>query len=76
MLANTENAWSKSDFERVFEAEVAKKRSDKSYRVFNEIGRLANDYPHAENTVNKVTVWCSNDYLGMSRHPFVTSKMK
>ncbi|KII69429.1 5-aminolevulinate synthase, nonspecific, mitochondrial [Thelohanellus kitauei] len=58
-----------------------KKTSD-IYRVFNRVGRLANKFTTAEafrtdqhpNNVEEprnVSVWCSNDYLGMSRHPKV-----
>lgn len=68
------NAFNYDDF---FHAEIEKKHKDKSYRYFNNINRLAKSYPMAH-TANgdHVTVWCSNDYLGMSRHPVVVDAMK
>jgi len=54
-----------------------KKHADKSYRYFNNINRLAREFPQAHMTdVDKrVTVWCSNDYLGMGRNPAVLQSM-
>ncbi|RKP19012.1 tetrapyrrole biosynthesis, 5-aminolevulinic acid synthase [Rozella allomycis CSF55] len=64
-------------YERIFSNEIEKKKKDHSYRIFNEINRLANDYPKAETSnTDKVTVWCSNDYLGMSKHPKVLNAIR
>jgi 5-aminolevulinate synthase len=66
------------DYEAYFQEELDKKHKDKTYRYFNNINRLAQKFPKAH-TVEKeehVDVWCSNDYLGMSRHPTVTEAMK
>jgi 5-aminolevulinate synthase len=65
------------DYEDCFGKEIEKKHRDKSYRYFNNINRLAEQFPKAH-TANgeKVTVWCSNDYLGMSKHPLVVDSMK
>lgn len=57
-------------------AEIEKKKKDDTYRIFKKVNRLAESFPHAKdfsyNTQGKnITVWCSNDYLGMSRHPEV-----
>ncbi|KAL1579526.1 5-aminolevulinate synthase, mitochondrial [Candida albicans P76067] len=58
--------------------ELEKKRSDKSYRYFNNINRLANEFPKAHRTQeeDKVTVWCSNDYLGMGKNENTLKEMK
>lgn len=66
------------DYEAFYTAELEKKHKDKSYRYFNNINRLAQQYPqaHTGNFNEQVTVWCSNDYLGMSRHPLVVESMK
>ncbi|KAI8847455.1 pyridoxal phosphate-dependent transferase, partial [Chytridium lagenaria] len=57
--------------------EIDKKHSDKSYRYFNNINRLAQEFPKAHVASGEhVTVWCSNDYLGMSKHPLVVQDMK
>eukprot|EP00158_Paraphelidium_tribonemae_P005623 Partr_v1_DN27436_c1_g1_i2_m72163 putative synthase len=73
------NASSSSFFsyDAAFRAEVAKKHKDKSYRYFNNINRLAGSFPRAHTGSGKdVTVWCSNDYLGMSRNPVVIDSIK
>ena len=65
------------DYDSVFRREVDKKRRDKSYRFFNNINRLAKDFPMAHSHCQEnITVWCSNDYLGMSGHPVVVDAMK
>jgi 5-aminolevulinate synthase len=50
----------------------------RSYRYFNNINRLAAKFPvaHTSNTKDEVDVWCSNDYLGMSKNPVVLETMK
>lgn len=60
-------------YEAVFRSDLEKKRSDRSYRYFNNINRLAHEFPraHREKEASKVTVWCANDYLGIGSHPEV-----
>lgn len=67
----------KFDYEGFYNAELEKKHKDKSYRYFNNINRLAKEFPraHMANKDEKVTVWCSNDYLGMGRNPQVLDRM-
>ncbi|GMM36403.1 5-aminolevulinate synthase [Saccharomycopsis crataegensis] len=66
------------DYEGMFEDELMKKRQDKSYRYFNNINRLAKEFPKAHRDLesDKVTVWCSNDYLGMGRNQEVLKAMQ
>jgi 5-aminolevulinate synthase len=54
-----------------------KKHKDKSYRYFNNINRLAQEFPqaHMSEANKRVTVWCSNDYLGMGRNKQVLDAM-
>src|SRR5262249_210343 len=61
------------DYEGFYSAELEKKHKDKSYRYFNNINRLAAKFPvaHTASHGEEVHVWCSNDYLGMSKNPVV-----
>jgi len=64
-------------YEDFFHEQVELKKRDRSYRYFNNINRLAAAYPMAKTGSGRdVTVWCSNDYLGMSRHPVVIDAIK
>lgn len=66
------------DYGGFLDEEIAKKRLDKSYRYFNNINRLAEEFPraHMTNEGKRVTVWCANDYLGMGTNPKVIKAMK
>ncbi|SCW04057.1 LAFE_0H04962g1_1 [Lachancea fermentati] len=66
------------DYDGLFEHELQKKRVDKSYRFFNNINRLAKEFPlaHRQLEDDKVTVWCSNDYLALSKNQEVVDVMK
>ncbi|KAF2811064.1 5-aminolevulinate synthase-like protein [Mytilinidion resinicola] len=65
------------DYDGFYHKELDKKHKDKSYRYFNNINRLAKEFPraHMASKEEKVTVWCSNDYLGMGRNPHVLMSM-
>jgi 5-aminolevulinate synthase len=67
------------DFEAFFTDELDRLHSDGSYRVFTEIERHAGSFPGATRHIDgrraPVTVWCSNDYLGMGQHPKVIEAM-
>ncbi|KAI2639678.1 tetrapyrrole biosynthesis, 5-aminolevulinic acid synthase [Hypomontagnella submonticulosa] len=67
----------KFDYHAFYQGELDKKHKDKSYRYFNNINRLAKEFPqaHGANREERVTVWCSNDYLGMGRNPQVLQEM-
>ncbi|CAK7273734.1 mitochondrial 5-aminolevulinate synthase [Sporothrix epigloea] len=67
----------KFDYEGFYETELDKKHKDKSYRYFNNINRLAKDFPraHMADKEDRVTVWCANDYLGMGSNPHVLRTM-
>ena len=67
------------DFEAFFAGELDALRADGRYRVFTDIKRHRGRFPHATRFVadetQTVTVWCSNDYLGMGQHPKVLEAM-
>ena len=63
-------------YESFFHNQILKKKKDHSYRIFKKVNRLAGpgEFPNALEYSwgeKPVTVWCSNDYLGMSCHPEV-----
>lgn len=66
------------DYEAFYDQELTKKHKDKSYRYFNNINRLAQAFPqgHTCKEEERITVWCANDYLGMSKHSAVVKSMK
>ncbi len=68
------------DFEGLFRAELEQLKNDGNYRVFADLERHAGSFPQAtryreDGSTQDVTVWCSNDYLGMGQNPAVTTAM-
>jgi 5-aminolevulinate synthase len=62
-----------------FNAELDQLRSEGRYRVFADLERHAGNFPKAQyrngNNASEITVWCSNDYLGMGQNPKVIAAM-
>ena len=55
--------------------------SEGRYRTFANITRIRGDYPNAilhmkSGNKKKITVWCSNDYLGMGQNQSVLNALK
>ncbi|WP_419729677.1 5-aminolevulinate synthase [Lichenicola sp.] len=69
------------DYERFFRRQIERLRADGNYRVFAEIERHAGKFPRATlhdpagGPSREITIWCSNDYLGMGQHPDVMQAM-
>ncbi len=70
------------DFEAAFTAQLEELKAQGDYRIFANLGRHAGQFPQARNHgqdgsgQDEVTVWCSNDYLGMGQHPAVMCAMQ
>src|SRR5437868_2792503 len=65
------------DFDDFFRARVDALHSEGRYRVFADLERRCGRFPRAfDHRIGaEVTVWCSNDYLGMGQHPLVLAAM-
>ncbi len=69
------------DYNRIFQAAIDRLHDEGRYRVFIDILRERGRYPNAKcfaghNGPKPITVWCSNDYLGMGQHPAVIAAME
>jgi 5-aminolevulinate synthase len=67
------------DYRKAFADALQALKDEGRYRVFAEIGRERGSFPSARHFtgagVRPITVWCSNDYLGMGQHPAVLAAM-
>ena len=69
-----------TDYKQAFETAVSAVKTEGRYRVFADLERIRGRFPravyHGGGEPREITVWCSNDYLGMGQHPAVTDAMK
>ena len=66
-------------YETYFKDRLDRLKDEGNYRVFTDLARHRGAFPaatrHSSAARHDVTVWCSNDYLGMGQHPDVLSAM-
>ncbi len=69
------------DYEAIFDGALSDLKSEGNYRSFAELERHKGAFPnatcHNASRLDRrdVTIWCSNDYLGMGQHPSVIAAM-
>ncbi len=69
------------DYEAFFRTQIDNLKREGRYRVFADLERRAGNFPKAKHydsvtgEVQEVTVWCSNDYLGMGQNRVVLDAM-
>lgn len=67
-------------FDAMFTAQLDDLKGEGNYRIFAELERRCGAFPkaksHDDDAPDEVTVWCSNDYLGMGQNPIVREAMK
>ena len=70
-----------TDYEAAFESALGAVRGEGRYRVFAELERARGDFPRArrrrpDGSWQDVTIWCSNDYLGLGQDESVLAAMR
>jgi 5-aminolevulinate synthase len=67
-------------YDHFFQQQIDTLKADGRYRTFATLERIAGQFPKAlhhaaDGTIKEVTIWCSNDYLGMGQNPVVLEAM-
>ncbi len=67
------------DYDRFFAEQIGALKAEGRYRIFADLERQAGCFPratrHGTESTEDVTVWCSNDYLGMGQNSAVIEAM-
>ncbi len=68
------------DFDALFQDQIDDLKREGNYRIFADLERRCGQFPralnHGRDGARDVTVWCSNDYLGMGQNAAVRQAMK
>ena len=69
-----------SRYDDIFNDALDALHTERRYRVFADLERKAGQFPVAtlredDGSQRDITIWCSNDYLGMGQHPDVVAAM-
>ena len=63
------------NYQKFFEDAIDQLHAERRYRVFADLERMVGKFPRAlwrtGTETREITIWCSNDYLGMGQHPKV-----
>ena len=61
------------NYQKLFQSVIDQLTAQNRYRDFLDISRICGQFPWAVNNKNgrKITVWCSNDYLGLAKNKAV-----
>jgi 5-aminolevulinate synthase len=66
-------------YQGFFTKALAGVKAEQRYRIFADLERVAGRFPtavwHSPKGAREITIWCSNDYLGMGQHPSVVRAM-
>lgn len=68
-----------ADYDQIFSNAISSLKAEGRYRSFANVRRIRGRFPKAmlrdERGEREITIWCSNDYLGMGQHPKVIAAM-
>jgi 5-aminolevulinate synthase len=68
-------------YRKEFKSSVDTVRAEGRYRVFRDVRRTCGEFPKAtwykeDGTEQQITIWCSNDYMGMGQNPCIIEAVK
>ncbi len=67
------------DYQEFFENKIAALKTEGRYRIFADLERHAGAFPkarvHRDGKIKDITIWCSNDYMGMGQNPSTLAAM-